>query len=211
MKKADYIVFDTETGGFDASESPILEIALIALDGDTLQEVERYETYIKPYDDLTISKDALKANGIVMADVMQNGLTKAEAFKEINAFFKRRNPRGNKFNKPIMVGHNVQFDMGFMEMFYYFNKEKDLYDTVSRSSSCTMLDAKRLNVTERLDLTTLCEHFKIELSNAHRAMPDTAATAELFVRLTEIMRGNVGKVQKTPKVEKEKTRVKFQF
>lgn len=209
MKNAHYIVFDTETGGTDESLNPMLEIAMVVLDGKTLDEIDRFECLIQPYDDLVVEKEALKVNGLRIADIMQNGFTKSESFKKIHAFIKKQNPKGNKFNRPIMVGHNVQFDMGFMEMFYYLNKGNDFYSIVSRTALCTMGLAKMYGKTERLDLGSLCEEFGVTLNNAHKAMPDTLATAELFRRMTMKLRTNSsasGKVQ-----QDKKSRDKFQF
>ena len=43
-----FVVLDLETGGFSASKNPITEIAVIVLDIN-LNEILRYENYIKPY------------------------------------------------------------------------------------------------------------------------------------------------------------------
>lgn len=210
MKKAHYIVFDTETGGFDPTENPIIEIAMIALDGTSLKEIERYETLIKPYDDLIVTKEALKANGLNMSDVHENGLIKTAAYKEITQFIKKLNPKSNKFNKPILVGHNVQFDIDMMEMFFYLNKESNLYDFVNRQTICTMVEAKRMGIEDSLSLSSLCEKLGIVLNNAHKAMPDTLATAEAFRKLTFALRGDFGDVGSSTK-KKDKSRFKFQM
>ena len=46
------IVHDCETGGLDPDENPITQYAAVILDPLTLDEVDRYETYVQPYCDL---------------------------------------------------------------------------------------------------------------------------------------------------------------
>lgn len=87
MKKANYIVFDCETGGLDCKKNPILEIALVTLDGKTLKEINRYETYVKPYDNLFVDPKALAANGIKLRDCETHGITKKEFVKNIIQYF----------------------------------------------------------------------------------------------------------------------------
>ena len=53
MKLHNYVIFDCETGGLSKKDNlhalnhPITQIALIGLDGSTLDEIQRYESYIK--------------------------------------------------------------------------------------------------------------------------------------------------------------------
>lgn len=54
MTRSNYAVFDCETGGLDETKNPITQYACIILDGQTLKEVDRWETYVKPYGDLEI-------------------------------------------------------------------------------------------------------------------------------------------------------------
>ena len=54
MIKSNYIVFDTETGGLDETKNPITQYAAVVLDGCTLKEIDRWETFVKPYGDLVI-------------------------------------------------------------------------------------------------------------------------------------------------------------
>lgn len=211
MKNADFIVYDCETGGFDAEKNPIVQIALVALDGTTLEEKARYETMVKPYGGKIIEPDALRANGLKMSEI-NNGISLKELHKNILQFVKNLNPKGNKFNKPIRVGHNVQFDNDFWDE-VFFLMDQDPYAKINSTSECTMLLCKLYGETEKLDLSTCCEAFGIELINAHKAMPDTLATANLFRALVNRLRNdsnNSGSSSSTAK-KQEKGRTKFQF
>lgn len=179
MKKANYIVFDTETGGLDAEKNPILEIALITFDNN-FKEVMRYETYIKPYDDLFIDPQALAANGIKMRNVEAEGLSKSEAVKTLAEYFKKSMGGNHPSLKPVILGHNIPFDIRFMERL--FRGSKTPFNTlIADVFMDTMGDAKRAWPTiESLNLTRCCEEAGIKLIGAHRAMPDVLATMQLF-------------------------------
>jgi DNA polymerase III epsilon subunit-like protein len=208
MKQADFIIFDCETGGFDYEKNPITQIALLTIDGKTLEEKDRFETYIKPYDDLVITKDALNITGLKMSDI-QKGLDKKEAVDVLMKYFKKNVVNNRRENRPVLVGHNVQFDIGFI--FYLFEScKKDLFSFVSDSSLCTMVQAKMcFPDTDSLKLEKVCEQAGIKLNDAHKAMNDVIATTELFRYFTSKLRssGGTSKVN----IENKKSRLKFQF
>jgi DNA polymerase III epsilon subunit-like protein len=208
MKKAHYIVFDCETGGLDCEKHPILEIALITLDNN-LKEVMRYETYVKPYDDLEVTKGALAANGIKLRDVEENGISKKEFIKNITTYFKNSMPGTHPSLKPVIIGHNIPFDIGFMDKLFENEKVK-FKDLRANIFIDTMSDAKRIWHKEAsLNLSACCELAGIKLLNAHRAMPDVVATVDLFRYFTNRLRSTSKTNQK--ETTENKPRTKFQF
>jgi len=210
MKKAFYVVLDTETGGLKAKENPILEIAIVVLD-TKLKEVLRYETYIRPYGGLYIDPRALKANGIKVSEVERSGISKKEAQKNIVSVFKQAmGGSSHPSRKPIVVGHNINFDINFLVEFFEDSKW-DFKDLVSDVIIDTMADAKRAYPdAPHITLSACCEMSGIKLINAHRAMPDTLATADLFRFFCgKLSQRNSSKVE--DRIKKSKTRETFQF
>ena len=57
MKRSPYLVMDTETGGLDPAQNPITSFAAVVLDFNTLKEVDRWETYVKPNNERIYPKD----------------------------------------------------------------------------------------------------------------------------------------------------------
>ena len=49
MIKSFYKIYDCETGGLDFRKNPITQYACIILDPRTLKEVDRWVTFVKPY------------------------------------------------------------------------------------------------------------------------------------------------------------------
>lgn len=211
MKIGNIIVYDIETGGFSKEKNGLAEIAMIAIDIETLEELERYEAVIAPYDNtegerVTYTPEALKINGLTMKQI-ENGKPAKEVVKEIIAFAKRHK-RGSK--KTMLCGHNIEkFDNPWLDYFFLCQKkdasahfENWCIDSMWWASmkwpNDTIVDHK---------LGTCCKELGIKLSNAHSAMPDTEANAKLVTAFIRSLRGDSVVVQE----KKERTRTKFQF
>src|SRR5574343_367848 len=111
-KVGGYLVFDFETGGFDCQKHAATEIGLIFLDGITLQEVGRFETYIKPYikeytqEALTFTGLSLELLSTKGEDIKVVGQRLQDWLKEMRA----KTGTTSYTKKPTLVGHNVIFD-----------------------------------------------------------------------------------------------------
>lgn len=208
MKKASFIVFDVETGGFSNVKNPITQIAFMVIDSVTFKERERVEFFIKPYDDLVIGAEALEATGLKMSEI-NKGLEKEEAVEIIIDLLKKSMPNNHPSNKPTMIGHNVSFDIGFLKSLFERCK-KDLMKYIQPTSLDT-LAMTRIAYPESSSykLKNICKEVGINLKNAHNAMPDVIATTKLFTLMSNQMRQTVGATSVEDKVTKR--RDKFQF
>ena len=210
MKQSNFVVFDVETGGFDPAKNPVMEIALLAIDGTTLKEIKRWETLIKPYDDLEIAQRAVETHGIKPAVAERDGMLLKDAVKYLAEWLDSVNPNKRGFNQASMVAHNAEFDMKFLEdMFNRCNK--NLWSHCRRVPICTMaLSRMYLEKPNSLKLGNVVETMGLNLANAHRAMNDVVVTAEYFVNLSNRMRNNEVVSSKAVKKEK-KQRETFQM
>ena len=197
MIKSNYIVYDTETGGLNPKKNPITQFACVILDYRTLKEIDRWETYVRPYNDLVIERQAIEHTMVSMSDV--NRGMKLHDF--INTLIKLlsshfASSKKKEFGRLIPVGHNVTFDNGMLE--YAFNlEEKNLYDYIYPNIIDTFPLAKLtwgIEGTEKLNLATCCERAKISLTDAHGAMNDVEATADLFRFFMKKLRSKKGGV-----------------
>lgn len=188
--KSNYIILDVETGGLECGENPITQIAWQVLSNKDLTIIDRYETYVQPYNDFIITKEALAHTQTSMGKI-NAGITHQALVKQLITSFDKHTNKGGKFKyRPIIVGHNVSFDMGFLEVALAL-LNKDLYDFVDRVPFCTMREMQRMegyieNKKDKVkyDLTSCCERCHINLKNAHGAMNDVIATTELFIQQT---------------------------
>lgn len=210
-----FIVWDVETGGLKADDNPIVEIAMISLD-NSLNETGRYESLIKPYDSkLKIQEQALQANGLTM-DQINSGKDASIVAVEIINFF-RINKRGKEL--PVLCGHNIDnFDIPFLVNFLTFHK-LDLFNFINDKITIDTMWWSRLKWQESVNykLGTCCQNAGIDLTNAHRAMTDTVANAELVKVLISSLRGSskiVSKGENSAEVElvgENTFREQFQF
>jgi DNA polymerase III alpha subunit (gram-positive type) len=192
--KQNLIVLDLETGGYHATEHPITQLALNVVDPLHFESLHKYSNFVKPYNNLVITPEALQASRVSMQQI-NKGITVQVLVKDLLAAFKIAHKSGKPQTKPIIVGHNIaEFDMPFLEyLFSYLNK--NLYDYVSRVTFDTIPFSKLLmagNVKSdenaKFNLAACCERFGIELKGAHDALADVEATTQLFKFLTKTLR-----------------------
>lgn len=162
-----FAVIDCETTGLEQKHR-VLEIAVLTYDNN-LNLTGSYETVLNPRTDLGL----VSLHGI-------NGLIASEAplFPQVATSL------AHLLNDRVIIGHNVKFDIGyvcreFSKVDSWFQWSGAVLDTVRLARSL------ELNV-ENYKLGTLCEYFGIPLKNAHTAMGDARATAELFLKLLEL-------------------------
>lgn len=207
-KMPTYVVTDWETGGFDPKGNAVTEFAAIAINGDTLEEIARYEAMIAPYDDeLLYDPKALEVTKISMS-MIQSGIPFKTFMKEKKAFLKKVAIHTGAKYKPIMVGHNIVFDIGFTQQVFkkdgskvqdYYACQEDYFgnhypkylDTLNLAylrwgNDETMISHK---------LTDCVHKIGEEIVDAHRAMNDVEATTTLFVDMIKKIRNQGNAVE----------------
>lgn len=192
MKNA-LFVLDVETGGTKEDENPITQIAWDAIDAIDYKTLHSYSAFIKPYNNLTIQPDALSFSRVTMQEVLA-GIDTNELMKTILATVKILNKSGKPQTKPVIVGHNIEFDKRFLEYLFIY-KNKKLYDYFDSSSFDTLKLCKlkeggslKSDDNSRFTLTACCERFGIELHGAHGAPADVEATKQLMIKLINLLR-----------------------
>lgn len=184
MIKSNYIVFDCETGGLDEKKNPITQYAAIVLDGSTLKEIDRWETFVKPYGDLKIEKQALDATMVSMSDInrglsLEDFVATAIEFWETNLIKTKKREMG----RLVPVGHNVTFDIGFinyaLNLVKMGNIENWMYPNFIDTFPLSKL-VWGIKGDEKLNLTASVERAGIKITDAHGAMNDVEATADLL-------------------------------
>ena len=89
MIRSNFIVNDCETGGLDFAKNPITQYACVILDSYTLKEIDRFETFVRPYDDLEIEKDALEHTMVTMSDI-KDGISRKKLYKTLKTHMNTR-------------------------------------------------------------------------------------------------------------------------
>lgn len=184
MQKSNYIVFDCETGGLDENKNPITQFAAVILDGKTLKEIDRWETYIKPYNDLVIEKKALDSTMVSMSDI-NLGVSVKEFVSTAIKFWEshRVKSKFKDMGRLVPVGHNVTFDIAFINYALKLENKSDITEWFYPNFIDTFPLAKLAfceTGQEKINLGACCDRAKIKLTDAHGAMNDVEATSKLL-------------------------------
>ena len=186
------IVFDLETGGLKPEYNPVTEIAMTVIDATNLKIIDTYSSYIKPYmEDELYTQGAIDVNGHTKEFLLENGKDVSIVIDEIIDMFYEHKIGSIK---PILAGHNIiNFDIPFLENLIKRSKYK-LSKFVNTLHSLDTLFFSRLRYIEspNYQLGAVCQHEDIALSadDAHGAIADTNANAELVIIMLKHLRGN---------------------
>lgn len=162
----DFVVFDVETTGLDNSTCEIIEIGAVKVKQGKV--CEKFSVLIKPH--TNIPDYITNINGIT-DEMVEDCRYGEDIIADFHLFCR----------DCILAGYNVNFDYGFIQSLakkvgLSFNNE--LFDVLEQARKSLHLKSyKLINVVKELGL---------ELTNAHRAYWDAFATAEVFLKLSEI-------------------------
>ena len=164
LKLNDYYILDTETTGLDRHHDQIVELAWIKVKGGEV--VDTWDTLINP--GIPISPAASRVNGIYDSDVAE-----APTYDQIR-------PRvAQELLGAVVVGHNIQFDLRFLQRLLGTEAGTITYlDTLTLSKSIF----KDFNSYK---LEDLCKMLELPVQSSHRALRDVEATHALLLRCKE--------------------------
>lgn len=150
------VVVDVETTGFGAFDR-VVEIAIITLDPETWETQDEFDTLVNPQRDVgPTGVHGVTAGMVELAPVFEELLP----------------PVAQRLRGAVLVAHNLRFDTRMLN----FEFERHGVPIDFGRGWCT------LSAT-RAKLRLACEREGIRLTNAHRALADARATAELARRL----------------------------
>lgn len=215
MIRSNYIVFDCETGGLDETKNPITQYACVVLDGRTLKEIDRWETYVKPYGGLTIEKQVIEHTMVTMSDVNKGMDIKAFVATATEFWENHRiKAKTREMGRLVPVGHNIPFDIRFLNFALSLEKKANITEWMYPNFIDTYPLAKMtwgISGDEKLNLGASCENAKVKLVNAHGAMNDVEATADLLRFFVKKLRAKRGSQSETSSGDRPRGAEFFEF
>lgn len=168
MDKTRYAIVDLEATSA-SSLAKIIQVGIVILEDGKV--VETFESDINPH-------EALSEHIISLTGLTDERLAKAPDFSQVaKAIFEL-------IDGAIFVAHNVKFDANLLaeELFMEgYELRSPLVDTVELSQIF-------FPTFERYTLENLSQVLDLQLTDAHTAIADARATAELLLRLKEKIR-----------------------
>lgn len=167
LDSLNFVAIDIETTGLKPEKDEIIELAAIRYTGGV--ESGRFASLVKP-------RKGMPKFIEFLTHISPQDLKDAPDVKSaLKGFF-------DFVGDDILVGHNVSFDIGFINHHAVlsggFVLGRKNWDTAE-------ISRVYLPYTTDHKLSTLVRHFQIPLENAHRADADATATGQLLLRMSE--------------------------
>lgn len=180
MSDKKFILVDTETGGIDPKQHSLLQIALIALDSQL--QVLGTKFWRVRWDLYRVTPDAMRVNGIHnLHKHHEKAIPESVVKSGIVAFLNTYRSAQEKY---VPMGHNVNFDIGFMREFFpnwtgFFGYRSFDTQVIAQEKIFRGLIPEETGTS----LADLTKHFQIENKRPHHAGYDAAATLKVLKKL----------------------------
>ncbi len=180
LEEVRFVIFDTETSGFDLVRDRILSIGAVAMKGSKIDVADSFEVLLRQ--EAIGGKEAVSVHGILKRDLNQ-GLEEDEAVCRFLDYL------GNG----VIVAHHADFDIAMVGRVLsrrygikLFNEALDTASFAKRLEKGPYYNLAHKSGEYRLD--NLCERYGICLYDRHTAPGDAYLTAQLFQRLLAVGR-----------------------
>lgn len=172
-----YWALDLETGGFDSRKDPILAIGMVPVRAGVVRLGEAYRTLVRPTEGGAIDPRSVQAHQLLWGEV-----SGAPGLEEVLPEVDERLRQG------VLLVHRKRFDVAFLKrdyrrlgMAWPHPRIVDTVELLIRMSRLARPDLPRdlvsVNLSKARRIRGLPEY------QAHDALSDAVATAELFLAL----------------------------
>jgi len=186
---------DTETTGLECDKQEIIEISILPLapDLEPYKGVMPFNTYLVPELLENIDPTAMKVNKVTVAQAINRGIDQSIAADLFDTWFQKL-PIDHSRNKRIIpLGHNYQFDMGFIKKWLGLTTYNDCFHYHYRDSMNAanfLNDRADFRVEERpfdkVSLQKIVTKMELPKRMAHTALDDAINTTLIYKRMVEM-------------------------
>lgn len=167
-----YVVFDTETTGFNFENDRILSIGAVKVENQSIEISQNFEVYL---DQQTFNPETVKIHGIIRNEKIQK-LSEIEALKKFLEYI------GNS----ILVAHHANFDIKMINKALERNKLPKLKNKFLDTALLYKKTRIATNLIDRekvFSLDEIAEAYNIDLADRHTASGDAYITAIVFIKI----------------------------
>ena len=186
------IFIDTETGGVNPEKAALIQLSgIIRIDK---KDVEKFNFYIKPFENSEVTEKALEVQGRTLEELKTDKyVEEKEVYKQFINILDKYIDKYDRTDKFIVAGYNVRFDVDILKAFFQRHGNNFLFSYLDSSMLDPLYSIRLLQIAEVLPvlennkLETWCKHFGIELK-AHDSLEDVEATKKLIGKLISLIR-----------------------
>ena len=166
LAQNDVVVFDFETTGLDHQTCEIIEIGAVKIKNGKLAEI--FSTFVKPKS--TISEEITSITSITN-EMVKDAPSIAEVLPDFYKFC----------HDCVIVAYNIDFDYKFLN----FAGTKLGYKFTNRQVDALYLARLNVKGAKTFNLKSIATRLGVSLDNAHRAINDAIATAEVLLLISD--------------------------
>lgn len=186
------IFIDTETGGVNPEKAALIQLSgIIRIDK---KDVEKFNFYIKPFENSEVTEKALEVQGRTLEELKTDKyVEEKEVYKQFVNLLDKYIDKYDRTDKFVVAGYNVRFDVDILKAFFQRHGNNFLFSYLDSSMLDPLYSIRLLQIAEVLPvlennkLETWCKHFGIELK-AHDSLEDVEATKKLIGKLISLIR-----------------------
>ncbi len=175
IKENRFVVFDTETSGFDFNKDRVLSIGAVEISNHEINIANSLELYL---DQMRFNEDTVEIHGILRNERLET-LTEDAAIEVFLDFI------GNS----ILVAHHSHFDINMINRILRrkgLPKLKNKFlDTVNLYKATRIKSNFITNDTYTLD--EIADNYALDVTDRHTAAGDALLTAIIFLRTTTLL------------------------
>jgi len=172
-----YWAIDLETGGFDSRRDAVLAVGMVPVRRGIIQLREAYRTLVRPEDGSSIDPASVRAHQLVWGEVRE-APPLSEVLREID----------RRLREGIMLVHYRAIEVGFLRracqrhgLRWASPTVVDTFALLQRIARTRQPDLPQERVV--LNLSQARREYGLPPYEAHDALTDAVATAELFLVL----------------------------
>jgi len=172
-----FIVFDTETTGFDYDEDRILSIGAVRVENKSIEISDNFEIFLEQ---TKFNPETVKIHGIIKNENFEK-LSELEALKRFLSYIQNS----------VLVAHHAGFDVKMINKALKRNNLPKLKNKVLDTSVLykkTRITSNLIDRDKVYSLDEIAEAYNIDLSDRHTASGDAYITAIIFMKLLSRLR-----------------------
>jgi DNA polymerase III subunit epsilon len=174
-----YWALDLETGGLDAKRDPILAVGMVPVRGGVVRLSESYQTLVRPPGAASIDQRSIRAHQLLWGEVRE-APTVAEVLQQVDL----------RLRDGALLVHQARIDVAFLKRDYAACRMRwpappvvDTVELIVKAARQARFLRPESHELPSLNLAVARRQAGLPEYQAHDALTDAVATAELFLVL----------------------------